>query len=130
MTSPPAGSHGPIVVVADDDVDNLNIIKIKLEANGFHAVTVRDGQAALAAVRKHKPALAILDVMMPRLNGFQVSRMIKFDKQIKDTSVILLTARTEETDRDTGDKVGADEYITKPFDLGYLVERVKHYTGR
>lgn len=127
MSPPTESGGGPVVVVADDDVDNLNIIKLKLEANGLKVVTTRDGQAALAAVRQHKPALAILDVMMPRLNGFQVARMIKFDKQLKGIPIILLTARTEESDRTTGSQVGADEYITKPFDPAELLDRVKHY---
>ena len=118
------GDAQPIVVAADDDVDTLNIIKIMLEAHGVRVVTVRDGNEALAAVRQHKPALAILDVMMPRLNGFQVARMIKFDKQLKKTPVILLTARTQQTDRDAGIKMGADEYVTKPFDPQQLVKTI------
>ena len=118
------GDAQPIVVAADDDVDTLNIFKIMLEAHGVRVVTVRDGNEALAAVRQHKPALAILDVMMPRLNGFQVARMIKFDKQLKKTPVILLTARTQQTDRDAGIKMGADEYITKPFDPQQLVKTI------
>ena len=125
MSDAAAGEDArPVVVAADDDVDTLNIIKIMLEAHGVRVVTVRDGNEALAAVRQHKPALAILDVMMPRLNGFQVARMIKFDKQLKKTPVILLTARTQQTDRDAGLKMGADEYVTKPFDPQQLVKTI------
>lgn len=114
----------PLIVAADDDVDTLNIIKTKLEHHGLQVLTVRDGQEALAVIRKHHPALAILDVMMPRLNGFQVARMIKFDKHMKDIPVILLTARTQDADRQTGQKVGANDYMTKPFDAQKLLERV------
>ena len=123
-SAPARGKAQPVVLVADDDVDTLNIIKTKLEAHGMRVITVRDGQEALASVRQHKPAVAILDIMMPRLNGFQVARMIKFDKALKDTPVILLTARTQTVDKDTGRHVGADEYITKPFDPQQLLELV------
>ena len=118
---------GAVVVIADDDVDTLNIVKVKFEAHGLTVVTVRDGQAALAAVRQHKPSLVILDVMMPRLNGFQVARMIKFDKHTKPTPVILLTARTQQADKDLGRQVGAEEYITKPFDPQQLLDRVNYW---
>ncbi len=124
----PAGQR--TIVVADDDIDTLNIIKLKLENQGLKVIAVRDGQAALAAVREHRPSVAIFDVMMPKLNGFQVTRMIKFDKQLKKIPVILLTARTEKTDKDTGMQVGADEYLTKPFDLEQLVELVKQSLDR
>lgn len=128
MSADPAA--GPVIVVADDDVDTLNIIKIKLESHGLKVLTLRDGQEALAAIRKHKPALAILDVMMPKLNGFQVSRMVKFDKTLKEIPIILLTARSERVDMDTGHQVGVDEYLTKPFNPEELLELVKKSVDR
>ena len=130
MTPPAEDPKKLVIVVADDDVDTLNIVKVKLEAYGLRVVTVRDGQAALATVRQHRPAIVILDVMMPRLNGFQVARMIKFDKRLKPTPVLLLTARTQQTDKDMGRQVGADEYITKPFDPQQLLERVNYWLKR
>ena len=119
-----------LIVAADDDVDTLNVIKVKLEAHGLRVITVRDGQQALVAVRQHRPALVILDVMMPRLNGFQVARMIKFDKQLKATPVLMLTARSQETDRSLGTQVGADEYLTKPFDPQLLLDMVTNCLKR
>jgi DNA-binding response OmpR family regulator len=130
MTPPAIEDSKKLVVIADDDVDTLNIVKVKLEAHGLRVVTVRDGQAALATVRQHRPWLVILDVMMPRLNGFQVARMIKFDKRLKPTPVLLLTARTQQADKDLGRQVGADEYITKPFDPQQLLERVNYWMSR
>ena len=123
-TPEPAAATRQTIVVADDDADTLNIIKTKLESEGFTVVLARDGQEALQAVRKHKPALAILDVMMPRLNGFQVTRLLKFDKQFKTVPVILLTARAQQSDHDAGVQVRADQYITKPFDPNELLECV------
>lgn len=116
-----------VVVAADDDIDTLNVIKLKLEAHGLSVLTARDGQEAMLVVRRHKPSLVILDIMMPRLNGFQVARMIKFDKTLKSTPVILLTARTQAADRRLGMQVGADEYITKPFDPQALLDRVVYW---
>ena len=131
MGSQNAGSDKkPLIVAADDDIDILNVIKVKLEAHGLRVITVRDGQQALVAVRQHRPALVILDVMMPRLNGFQVARMIKFDPQLKTTPVFLLTARSQETDRNLGTKVGADEYLTKPFDPEHLLNTVTNWLKR
>ena len=114
----------PLVLVADDDLDILNIIQMKLEAHGLRVITARDGQAAIAAVRRNRPALVILDIMMPKLNGFQVARMIKFDKQLNRTKVIVLTARTQPSDRKLSEEVGADEYMTKPFDPQDLLNRI------
>jgi len=119
-----------VVVAADDDMDTLNVITLKLEANGLRVITARDGQEAMSAVRKNHPALVILDVMMPKLSGFQVARMIKFDPQLKTTPVFLLTARTQETDRILGTQMGADEYLTKPFDPQLLLNTVTHWLKR
>lgn len=116
-----------VVVAADDDVDTLNVIKLKLEAHGLQVLTARDGQEAMLIVRRHRPSVVILDIMMPRLNGFQVARMIKFDKTLKTTPVILLTARTQAADRRLGLQVGADEYLTKPFDPQQLLDRVTYW---
>ncbi len=128
--TPPPDKKAVVVLAADDDVDTLNVIKVKLEAHGLRVITVRDGQKAMLAVRQHRPAVVILDIMMPRLNGFQVARMIKFDKQLKATPVIILTARTQEVDRSLGTQVGADEYLTKPFDPQLLLDMVTNCLKR
>jgi len=120
----------PVVVAADDDADLLNVIRIKLEGNGVRVVLARDGQEAIAAVRKHHPVVVILDVIMPKLNGFQVARMIKFDKQLKSIPVIMLTVRNQPSDRNLGTQVGADEYLNKPFDPQQLLDRVHYWLKR
>jgi two-component system alkaline phosphatase synthesis response regulator PhoP/two-component system response regulator VicR len=114
-----------IILACDDDLDTLNIIKIKLEAQGYKVITARDGQQALSLVRQHKPDLVILDVMMPKLSGFKVARLIKFDSKSKQTPLILLTARTQEADRALGSTVGAELYMTKPFDPENLLKEVQ-----
>jgi DNA-binding response OmpR family regulator len=127
---PPAGGKGPLLLIADDDVDTLNILQIKLEAHGFRVLTSRDGYEALATMRRQRPALLILDIMMPRLNGFQVTRMVKFDKRLKAIPILLLTARTQKADRELGLRVGADEYMTKPFDPQQLLDMVNRRLKR
>lgn len=119
----------PLVLAADDDLDNLNIIKLKLEAHGLQVVTARDGDQALRMAREQSPALIILDVMMPKISGFKAARLIKFDAKLKAVPLILLTARTQELDRTTGGEVGADLYLTKPFDPEHLLKEVKRLLG-
>ena len=118
-----------IILVADDDLDNLNIIKLKLTAHGLDVVTARDGEQALRMARESPPSLIILDVMMPKLSGFKAARLIKFDARLSNIPLILLTARTQDTDRSTGEEVGADLYLTKPFDPEVLLKEVQRLLG-
>lgn len=114
-----------LVLAADDDLDTLNIIRMKLEAHGLKVVTARDGEEALRLVRQKAPSLIILDVMMPKLSGFKTARLIKFDSVLKGIPLILLTARTQEVDRSLGEQVGADLYVMKPFDPEQLLKDVQ-----
>ena len=75
------------------------------------------------------PDLIILDVMMPVMNGYKVSRLLKFDTRYKDIPILMLTARSQKKDKELGEETGADEYITKPFDINFVIERVKSYLG-
>lgn len=127
--TPPNDSR-PLVLVADDDLDNRNIIKLKLEGHGFQVVTACDGDQALRMARETPPTLIILDVMMPKLSGFKAARLIKFDAKLKAVPLILLTARTQATDRSTADEVGANLYLTKPFDPEHLLQEVKRLLGQ
>lgn len=127
--TPPNDSR-PLILVADDDLDNRNIIKLKLEGHGFQVVTACDGDQALRMARETPPALIILDVMMPKLSGFKAARLIKFDAKLKAVPLILLTARTQATDRSTADEVGANLYLTKPFDPEHLLQEVKRLLGQ
>lgn len=120
----------PLIVVADDDADHLLAIQQVLEAQGFSVVIASDGHEAMAAIRRQPPSLVIADVMMPKLNGFQLCRLIKFDQRLKTIPVLLLSARHEETDRYQGREVHADEYLPKPFRMQRLVERVNFWLGR
>lgn len=122
-------SETKTIVVVDDDLDNLNIIKTKLEAHQMKVITARDGDQALRLIREQSPDLIIMDVMMPKLSGFKAARLVKFDPKFKGTPLILLTARTQETDRSLGLQAGADVYLTKPFDPELLLGEVKRLLG-
>ncbi len=113
------------IVVADDDIDIRELVEFKLSTMGHEIVAVGDGGAALEACRVQKPDLAVLDVMMPGVSGLDAIRMIRADPNLLDIPVILLTARAQESDVETGFDSGADDYITKPFSPRELAARVE-----
>jgi len=118
------------VVVADDDLDILDLVVFKLTQAGFETVAVSDGLAALKAIETDPPRLAILDVMMPGLSGIDVLRKVRANEATKDLDVILLTARARDTDVDTGFAVGASDYVIKPFSPRELLHRVNAVLAR
>tara|TARA_B100000315_G_scaffold219503_1_gene221476 strand:+ start:192 stop:590 length:399 start_codon:yes stop_codon:yes gene_type:complete len=113
------------ILVVDDDPDIVMLLNTRLKASGYEVISASDGEEGLRSIRENKPNLVILDVMMPKMNGFQVSRMVKFDKKLKNIPIILLTARGQEKDKSTGAQVGADEYMTKPFDSKVLMATIE-----
>ncbi len=113
------------ILVADDDVDIRELVEFKLSTMGHEIVAVGDGAAAVDACREQKPDLAVLDVMMPGVSGLDAIREIRADASLSDLPVILLTARAQESDVETGFDSGADDYITKPFSPRELASRVE-----
>ena len=113
------------ILVADDDVDIRELVEFKLSTMGHDIVAVGDGAAAVEACRAQKPDLAVLDVMMPGVSGLDAIREIRADPALADLPVILLTARAQESDVETGFDSGADDYITKPFSPRELASRVE-----
>jgi len=118
------------IVVADDDVDILDLVVFKLNQAGFETIAVTDGVSALAAIEANPPRLAILDVMMPGLSGIDVLRKIRASETIGDLDVILLTARARDRDVDTGFASGASDYVIKPFSPRELLHRVNAVLAR
>lgn len=109
------------ILVAEDEKDIRNLLKINLEQEGYDVVTAKDGMEALEVIQKNNIDLAILDVMMPRLDGFNLLRKVR---QTNNLPVIFLTARGEEMDKVLGLGIGADDYLVKPFSMVELVARV------
>jgi two-component system, OmpR family, response regulator MtrA len=118
------------ILVADDDVDIRELVEFKLSSMGHDIVAVGDGAAALDACRAQRPDLAVLDVMMPGVSGLDAMREIRADADLAGLPVILLTARAQESDVETGFDSGADDYITKPFSPRELASRVDALLGR
>jgi CheY-like chemotaxis protein len=118
-------SDAPLIVCADDDEDILSLVSLRLERAGFRVVQVVDGEAAVEAVRSHRPALAVLDVMMPKQTGYEVLAALRADPSLGDLKVILLSARVQEADIERGLDAGADAYLAKPFKAGDLVAKVQ-----
>jgi two-component system alkaline phosphatase synthesis response regulator PhoP len=114
--------RGTTILVVEDEEPILDLIGKYLVAEGFNVVTARDGNAALAQARSTHPALIVLDVMLPGMDGLEVCRRIQ---QESDVYILMLTARTEEIDKVVGLSVGADDYLTKPFSPRELVARIK-----
>jgi DNA-binding response OmpR family regulator len=113
------------ILVADDDVDIRELVEFKLSTLGHDVVAVADGAAAIDACQASRPDLAVLDVMMPGVSGLEAIRAIRADPALADLPVILLTARAQESDVETGFDSGADDYITKPFSPRELASRVQ-----
>ena len=122
-------SDAPLIVCADDDEDILSLVSLRLERAGFRVVQVVDGEAALEAVRSQRPALAVLDVMMPKQTGYEVLAALRADPSLDDLKVILLSARVQEADIERGLDAGADAYLAKPFKAGDLVAKVQELLG-
>jgi DNA-binding response OmpR family regulator len=128
----PEGKGNPLarILVADDDVDIRELVEFKLSTLGHEVVAVADGAAAIDACQAQRPDLAVLDVMMPGVSGLDAIRVIRADPALADLPVILLTARAQEADVETGFDSGADDYITKPFSPRELASRVQALLSR
>lgn len=118
------------VLVADDEEDVLNLVGANLRNAGFSVLKAMDGAEALAKTRAEKPALLVLDLMLPGLSGLEVCKALKGDPATARIPIVMLTAKTEEIDRIVGFELGADDYITKPFSPRELVLRVKSVLRR
>jgi DNA-binding response OmpR family regulator len=120
----------PLVLVADDDPDILTLVGFRLERAGYEVLPARDGEEALALALERQPDLAILDVMMPKLDGYEVTQRLRDNQATSGMPVILLTARVQEADITRGFEAGADDYIKKPFSPQELRARVQAILGR
>jgi DNA-binding response OmpR family regulator len=115
------------VLIIDDEPDIVETIKFNLEQEQLECIEAYDGQEGLNKAKTENPDLILLDVMLPKVNGFKVSRLLKFDQGTKAIPIVMLTARTQGTDIKMGEETGADAYVTKPFDMRMLVSLVKKY---
>lgn len=115
------------ILIAEDEADIRNILRLYLESENYEVLEAADGESAVAAVRNGSPDLVILDIMMPKLDGFAVVRAIR---QQSDIPVLILSARNQDNDKILGLNLGADDYIAKPFNALEIVARVKAHLRR
>ncbi len=113
------------ILVVDDDRSIVKVISAYLEQSGYQVLTAHDGEMALYTLRRERPDLLILDLMMPNRDGWSVTQVIRGDATLAATPIIMLTARVEDTDKIVGLELGADDYITKPFNIREVVARVR-----
>lgn len=112
-----------LILLVDDEPSIIQLSRMYLEREGFRVDSVKDGESALSAFDRLRPALVVLDVMLPKLDGFEVCRRLRASQT--DTAILMLTARDEDIDKVLGLELGADDYLTKPFNPRELVARVK-----
>jgi DNA-binding response OmpR family regulator len=113
------------VLVVDDEPNIAKIVKKQLEVSGYDVIVAVDGEMALTKIREEHPEVILLDVMLPKRNGYEVLGILKQDEQLKHIPVMMLTARAQQQDQQASLEHGADAYLAKPFQLEELVEQVK-----
>ncbi|RKY86543.1 two-component system response regulator [candidate division KSB1 bacterium] len=117
------------ILIIDDEPDLVKALKVRFQNEGYNVISAKDGAEGLEKARKENPDLIILDLMLPKIDGFRVCRFIKFDESYKHIPIIMLTARIEEEDKKLGFETGADYYMTKPFDNQKLMDVIKKFIG-
>jgi DNA-binding response OmpR family regulator len=128
--APDAAEARPVILAADDDEDILELVTFRLERSGYTVLQARDGEEAFQLAKEKKPDLAVLDVMMPKMDGFELTRRLRAEEATSRIPIILLTARAQDADLQQGFDAGADDYIRKPFSPQELRARVQSILGR
>jgi DNA-binding response OmpR family regulator len=124
------GNGQPLVLIADDDPDILALVSFRLERAGYEVVQARNGEEAVQVALARRPDLAVIDVMMPRIDGYEATRQLRQQEETSRMPIILLTARVQEEDIARGFDAGADDYVRKPFSPQELGSRVQAALGR
>jgi CheY-like chemotaxis protein len=117
------------VLVVDDDAVIRQLITVNLELEGFEVETAEDGQDCLDKVKAYKPDVITLDIMMPKMDGWDAAAALRADDETSSIPVILLSARAQQADLSRGDTIGVDAYLTKPFDPDELIKTVRRLAG-
>ena len=115
------------ILIIEDYKNIVEILTMRLSSMGYTVISANDGQEGLTLARKEKPDLIVLDVTLPKMNGYKISRLLKFDSKYKDIPIIMLTARETKLDEQIGLETGADVYIYKSDRTGKLLKTIRHF---
>jgi len=115
----------PLILVVDDESDLVSVLRIGLQIEGFQVIDAADGEEGLRRAQREKPNLMVLDLMLPKLDGYKVCRALKFDDRYKSLPIVVLSARSGEQDRKLAFDMGADAFISKPYDMAELVRMIR-----
>jgi two-component system alkaline phosphatase synthesis response regulator PhoP len=118
------------ILVVDDEIYIVHILEFSLTMEGYTVLTASDGEEALKLIEQERPDLVVLDIMMPKLDGYEVCRRLRQDDQFGNLPVILLSAKGRPVDREAGLQAGADDYIAKPFSPRKLLEKIRELLDR
>ncbi len=118
------------ILVVDDEIYIVHILEFSLTMEGYEVLTASDGEEALQVIEQERPDLVVLDIMMPKLDGYEVCHRLREDEDFRALPVILLSAKGRPIDRDAGLQAGADDYITKPFSPRKLLEKIRELLER
>lgn len=124
MTNPPTTTTAPSILIVDDEPNIVLSLQFLMKKAGYAVRTASNGEEALAEIARARPDLVLLDVMMPKIDGFTVCRMIRATPDWESVRIIMLTARGRDVEREKGLALGANDYITKPFSTQDAIERV------
>lgn len=113
------------ILIVDDEIQLVEMVKMRLEAAGYEIISAYDGQEGLEKAKRDSPDLIILDLMLPKMDGYKVCGLLKNDARYSKIPIIMLTARAQEEDKKLGKDLGAEEYLTKPFDPKILLSKIK-----
>ncbi len=113
------------ILIVDDEKDLVETVVFQLEDSGYKVITAGDGQEGLGKAKEERPDLIVLDLMLPKMDGYKVCGLLKSDARYNKIPIIMFTARAQESDKKLGEEIGADAYITKPFDAQALLAKIK-----
>lgn len=112
------------ILLVDDEIELVEMVKMRLEASGYEVITAYDGQEALNKAKRVKPDLIILDIMLPKMDGYKVCGLLKADIRYSKIPIIMFSAKAQEEDMKLGEEVGAQSYVTKPFEPQVLLSKI------
>ena len=115
----------PRILIVDDEADLVSVLRMGLEIAGFEVVEAGDGEEGLRRARQERPDLIVLDLMLPKLDGYKVCRALKFDERYKAIPIMILSARSADSDRRLALDMGADQFVSKPYDMNDLISKIR-----